>query len=91
MTGEARPGTVTGRTGMPAGAPVLAVTGLSSDRYAGVDFEVGAGELDDLCGCDFAAAVIGGVSLTGGRGTVFGAIILVALTLSRIISGRKQE
>jgi simple sugar transport system permease protein len=69
----------------------------------------------------FAAAVIGGVSLSGGRGTVFGAftgilllyliqnvltlagvpaqwigalngaIILVALTLSRITSGRKQE
>jgi simple sugar transport system ATP-binding protein len=52
MTGEARPGAaVADRAGALAGKPVLTVTGLSySDRYAGVDVEVGAGEIVGLAG-----------------------------------------
>ncbi|HEV2784493.1 MAG TPA: sugar ABC transporter ATP-binding protein [Actinophytocola sp.] len=52
MTGEARPGSAAAdRAGAPAGEPVLTVTGLScSDRYTGVDFDVGAGEIVGLAG-----------------------------------------
>ena len=42
-------------------------------------------------GFGLAFTVGGWVSLGGGRGTVFGAIILVALVLSRITSGRNQK
>jgi simple sugar transport system permease protein len=100
-------------------ASLLAALGglLLSGRLASVAAAQGNGAIFTV----FAAAVIGGVSLTGGRGTVFGAftgilllyliqnvltlagvpaqwigalngaIILVALTLSRITSGRTQE
>jgi simple sugar transport system permease protein len=100
-------------------ASLLAAIGglLLSGRLASVAAAQGNGAIFTV----FAAAVIGGVSLSGGRGTVFGAftgilllyliqnvltlagvpaqwigalngaIILVALTLSRITSGRKQE
>jgi len=100
-------------------ASLLAALGglLLSGRLASVAAAQGNGAIFTV----FAAAVIGGVSLNGGRGTVFGAftgilllyliqnvltlagvpaqwtgalngaIILVALTLSRITSGRNQE
>lgn len=111
----------TGRVLMGAlvAASLLAAIGglLLSGRLASVAAAQGNGAIFTV----FAAAVIGGVSLSGGRGTVFGAftgilllyliqnvltlagvpaqwigalngaIILVALTLSRITSGRKQE
>jgi len=90
---------------------------LLSGRLASVAAAQGNGAIFTV----FAAAVIGGVSLNGGRGTVFGAftgilllyliqnvltlagvpaqwigalngaIILIALVLSRITGGRKQE
>jgi simple sugar transport system permease protein len=100
-------------------AGLLAALGglLLSGRLASVAAAQGNGAIFTV----FAAAVIGGVSLSGGRGTVFGAftgilllyliqnvltlagvpaqwigalngaIILVALVLSRITSGRNQE
>jgi simple sugar transport system permease protein len=100
-------------------ASLLAALGglLLSGRLASVAAAQGNGAIFTV----FAAAVIGGVSLNGGRGTVFGAftgilllyliqnvltlagvpaqwtgalngaIILIALTLSRITSGHKQE
>jgi simple sugar transport system permease protein len=100
-------------------ASLLAALGglLLSGRLASVAAAQGNGAIFTV----FAAAVIGGVSLNGGRGTVFGAftgilllyliqnvltlagvpaqwigalngaIILVALVLSRITSGRKQD
>jgi simple sugar transport system permease protein len=100
-------------------ASLLAALGglLLSGRLASVAAAQGNGAIFTV----FAAAVIGGVSLSGGRGTVFGAftgilllyliqnvltlagvpaqwigalnggIILVALVLSRITGGRKQE
>jgi simple sugar transport system permease protein len=100
-------------------ASLLAALGglLLSGRLASVAAAQGNGAIFTV----FAAAVIGGVSLNGGRGTVFGAftgilllyliqnvltlagvpaqwigalngaIILVALTLSRITGGRNQE
>lgn len=100
-------------------ASLLAALGglLLSGRLASVAAAQGNGAIFTV----FAAAVIGGVSLNGGRGTVFGAftgilllyliqnvltlagvpaqwigalngaIILVALVLSRITSGRTQE
>lgn len=100
-------------------ASLLAALGglLLSGRLASVAAAQGSGAIFTV----FAAAVIGGVSLSGGRGTVFGAftgilllyliqnvltlagvpaqwigalngaIILVALVLSRITSGRTQE
>jgi simple sugar transport system permease protein len=100
-------------------ASLLAALGglLLSGRLASVAAAQGNGAIFTV----FAAAVIGGVSLNGGRGTVFGAftgilllyliqnvltlagvpaqwigalngaIILIALVLSRITSGRKQD
>jgi simple sugar transport system permease protein len=100
-------------------AGLLAALGglLLSGRLASVAAAQGNGAIFTV----FAAAVIGGVSLSGGRGTVFGAftgilllyliqnvltlagvpaqwigalngaIILIALVLSRITSGRNQE
>jgi simple sugar transport system permease protein len=100
-------------------ASLLAALGglLLSGRLASVAAAQGNGAIFTV----FAAAVIGGVSLSGGRGTVFGAftgilllyliqnvltlagvpaqwigalngaIILIALVLSRITGGRKQE
>ncbi|MEU7786219.1 ABC transporter permease [Amycolatopsis sp. NPDC049159] len=100
------------------GASVLAALGglLLSGRLASVAAGQGNGYIFTV----FAAAVIGGVSLNGGRGTVFGAftgilllymiqnvltlagvpaqwigalngtIILVALVMSRITSGKRQ-
>jgi simple sugar transport system permease protein len=100
-------------------ASLLAALGglLLSGRLASVAAAQGNGAIFTV----FAAAVIGGVSLNGGRGTVFGAftgilllyliqnvltlagvpaqwigalngaIILVALVLSRITSGRAQN
>ena len=100
-------------------ASLLAALGglLLSGRLASVAAAQGNGAIFTV----FAAAVIGGVSLNGGRGTVFGAftgilllyliqnvltlagvpaqwigalngaIILIALTLSRITGGRNQE
>jgi simple sugar transport system permease protein len=100
-------------------ASLLAALGglLLSGRLASVAAAQGNGAIFTV----FAAAVIGGVSLNGGRGTVFGAftgilllyliqnvltlagvpaqwigalngaIILIALVLSRITGGRKQE
>lgn len=100
-------------------ASLLAALGglLLSGRLASVAAAQGNGAIFTV----FAAAVIGGVSLNGGRGTVFGAftgilllyliqnvltlagvpaqwigalngaIILVALTMSRITGGRNQE
>lgn len=111
----------TGRVliGALVAASLLAAVGglLLSGRLASVAAAQGNGAIFTV----FAAAVIGGVSLSGGRGTVFGAftgilllyliqnvltlagvpaqwigalngaIILIALVLSRITSGRKQE
>ena len=100
-------------------AGVLAAVGglMLSGRLASVAAAQGNGAIFTV----FAAAVIGGVSLNGGRGTVFGAftgilllymiqnvltlagvpaqwisalngaIILVALIVSRITSGKAQE
>jgi simple sugar transport system permease protein len=100
-------------------ASLLAALGglLLSGRLASVAAAQGNGAIFTV----FAAAVIGGVSLNGGRGTVFGAftgilllyliqnvltlagvpaqwigalngaIILIALVLSRITSGRNQN
>jgi simple sugar transport system permease protein len=100
-------------------ASVLAAVGglLISGRLASVAANQGNGAIFTV----FAAAVIGGVSLNGGKGTVFGAftgilllymiqnvltlggvpaqwidalnggIILVALMVSRVTSGRAQE
>ncbi|WP_410670065.1 ABC transporter permease [Amycolatopsis sp. cmx-4-68] len=100
------------------GASVLAALGglLLSGRLASVAAAQGNGYIFTV----FAAAVIGGVSLNGGRGTLFGAftgilllymiqnvltlagvpaqwigalngtIILVALVMSRITSGKRQ-
>jgi simple sugar transport system permease protein len=100
-------------------AGVLAALGglLLSGRLASVAANQGNGAIFTV----FAAAVIGGVSLNGGKGTVFGAftgilllyiiqnvltlggvpaqwidalngaIILAALILSRITSGREQD
>jgi simple sugar transport system permease protein len=100
-------------------ASVLAAVGgmLISGRLASVAANQGNGDIFTV----FAAAVIGGVSLNGGKGTMFGAfsgilllymiqnvltlggvpaqwidalngaIILVALMVSRITSGRAQE
>ena len=100
------------------GASVLAALGglLLSGRLASVAAAQGNGSIFTV----FAAAVIGGVSLNGGRGTLFGAftgilllymiqnvltlagvpaqwigalngaIILVALVMSRITSGKRQ-
>jgi simple sugar transport system permease protein len=100
-------------------ASLLAALGgmLISGRLASVAANQGNGAIFTV----FAAAVIGGVSLSGGKGTVFGAftgilllymiqnvltlggvpaqwidalnggIILVALMVSRITSGRSQE
>jgi simple sugar transport system permease protein len=100
-------------------ASVLAALGgmLLSGRLASVAANQGNGDIFTV----FAAAVIGGVSLNGGKGTMFGAftgilllymiqnvltlagvpaqwidalnggIILVALMVSRITSGRAQE
>ena len=43
----------------------------------------------------FAANVIGGISLSAGRGTMFGAltgvVILVALVLARVTAGEAEE
>jgi simple sugar transport system permease protein len=101
------------------GASVLAALGglLLSGRLASVAAAQGNGYIFTV----FAAAVIGGVSLNGGKGTVFGAftgilllyliqnvltlasvpaqwigalngaIILIALVLSRITSGKAQD
>ncbi|MEV6641524.1 ABC transporter permease [Amycolatopsis sp. NPDC051371] len=101
------------------GASVLAAVGglLLSGRLASVAAAQGNGYIFTV----FAAAVIGGVSLNGGRGTLFGAftgilllymiqnvltlagvpaqwigalngtIILVALVMSRITSGKRQN
>ncbi|MEU0796848.1 ABC transporter permease [Amycolatopsis sp. NPDC005961] len=101
------------------GASVLAALGglLLSGRLASVAAAQGNGYIFTV----FAAAVIGGVSLNGGRGTIFGAftgilllymiqnvltlagvpaqwigalngtIILVALVMSRITSGKRQN
>ncbi|OIV35806.1 ATPase [Mangrovactinospora gilvigrisea] len=100
-------------------ASVLAAVGglMLTGRLASVAAAQGTGDIFTV----FAAAVIGGVSLNGGKGTVFGAftgilllymiqnvltlagvpaqwigafngaIILVALILSRITSGKRQE
>ena len=100
-------------------ASLLAALGglLITGRLASVAANQGSGAIFTV----FAAAVIGGVSLSGGRGTVFGAftgvlllytiqnvltlagvpaqwidalnggIILVALILSRVTSGKAQE
>jgi simple sugar transport system permease protein len=100
-------------------ASVLAAVGglMLSGRLASVAASQGNGAIFTV----FAAAVIGGVSLNGGKGTMFGAftgvlllfmiqnvltlagvpaqwigalngaIILVALVVSRITSGRAQE
>ncbi len=100
-------------------ASLLAALGglLITGRLASVAANQGSGAIFTV----FAAAVIGGVSLNGGRGTVFGAftgilllytiqnvltlggvppqwidalnggIILVALIVSRVTSGRAQE
>lgn len=100
-------------------ASLLAALGglLLSGRLASVAAAQGSGAIFTV----FAAAVIGGVSLNGGRGTIFGAftgilllyliqnvltladvpaqwigalngaIILIALVLSRITGGRAQE
>ncbi|WIM92836.1 ABC transporter permease [Actinoplanes oblitus] len=100
-------------------ASLLAAVGglLLSGRLASVAASQGNGYIFTV----FAAAVIGGVSLNGGKGTVFGAftgilllyliqnvltlasvpaqwigalngaIILIALVLSRITSGKAQE
>lgn len=100
------------------GASVLAALGglLLSGRLASVAAAQGNGYIFTV----FAAAVIGGVSLNGGRGTLFGAftgilllymiqnvltlagvpaqwigalngaIILIALVMSRITSGKRQ-
>lgn len=100
-------------------ASILAALGglLLSGRLASVAAAQGNGAIFTV----FAAAVIGGVSLNGGRGTVFGAftgilllyliqnvltlasvpaqwigalngaIILIALVLSRITGGRAQD
>jgi simple sugar transport system permease protein len=100
-------------------ASVLAAVGgmLISGRLASVAANQGNGDIFTV----FAAAVIGGVSLNGGKGTMFGAfsgilllymiqnvltlggvpaqwidalngaIILVALMVSRITSGRAQD
>jgi simple sugar transport system permease protein len=101
------------------GASVLAALGglLLSGRLASVAAAQGNGYIFTV----FAASVIGGVSLNGGRGTLFGAftgilllymiqnvltlagvpaqwigalngtIILVALVMSRITSGKRQS
>lgn len=101
------------------GASLLAAVGglLLSGRLASVAAAQGNGYIFTV----FAAAVIGGVSLNGGRGTLFGAftgilllymiqnvltlagvpaqwigalngtIILVALVMSRITSGKRQN
>jgi simple sugar transport system permease protein len=101
------------------GASVLAAVGglLLAGRLASVAAAQGNGYIFTV----FAAAVIGGVSLNGGRGTLFGAftgilllymiqnvltlagvpaqwigalngtIILVALVMSRITSGKRQN
>ena len=101
------------------GASVLAALGglLLAGRLASVAAAQGNGYIFTV----FAAAVIGGVSLNGGRGTLFGAftgilllymiqnvltlagvpaqwigalngtIILVALVMSRITSGKRQN
>ncbi len=101
------------------GASALAALGglLLSGRLASVAAAQGNGYIFTV----FAAAVIGGVSLNGGRGTLFGAftgilllymiqnvltlagvpaqwigalngtIILVALVMSRITSGKRQS
>jgi simple sugar transport system permease protein len=101
------------------GASVLAAIGglLLSGRLASVAAAQGNGYIFTV----FAAAVIGGVSLNGGRGTLFGAftgilllymiqnvltlagvpaqwigalngtIILIALVMSRITSGKRQN
>jgi simple sugar transport system ATP-binding protein len=53
MTGDAQPGAAidrADRTDLPAGEPVLTVTGLSSNWYADVDLEVGAGEIVGVAG-----------------------------------------
>jgi simple sugar transport system permease protein len=100
-------------------ASLLAALGglLLTGRLASVAAVQGNGAIFTV----FAAAVIGGVSLNGGRGTIFGAftgilllyliqnvltlagvpaqwigalngaIILVALIISRITSGRAQD
>src|SRR6185437_1703202 len=100
-------------------ASTLAALGglLLSGRLASVAAAQGSGDIFTV----FAAAVIGGVSLNGGKGSMFGAftgvlllfmiqnvltlggvpaqwiaalngaIILVALVVSRITSGRAQE
>jgi simple sugar transport system permease protein len=100
-------------------ASALAALGglMLSGRLASVAAAQGNGAIFTV----FAAAVIGGVSLNGGRGTVFGAftgilllymiqnvltlagvpaqwiaalngaIILIALVVSRITSGKAQE
>jgi simple sugar transport system permease protein len=100
-------------------ASVLAALGglLLSGRLASVAAAQGNGDIFTV----FAAAVIGGVSLNGGKGSIFGAftgvlllfmiqnvltlagvpaqwisalngaIILIALAVSRITSGRAQE
>jgi simple sugar transport system permease protein len=105
-------------TGLVLASLLAALGGLMlSGRLASVAAAQGNGAIFTV----FAAAVIGGVSLNGGRGTVFGAftgilllyliqnvltlggvpaqwigalnggIILVALMISRITSGRAQE
>src|SRR6185437_16062762 len=100
-------------------ASVLAALGglMISGRLASVAANEGNGDIFTV----FAAAVIGGVSLNGGKGTMFGAftgilllymiqnvltlggvpaewidalngaIILVALVVSRITGGKAQE
>jgi simple sugar transport system ATP-binding protein len=82
MTGEARPGAAIERAAADrtAGEPVLAVTGLSyADRYADIDFEVGAGEIVGLAGAggsgktELAETIVGlrpastGTITVGGR------------------------
>jgi len=105
-------------TGLVVASLLAALGGLMlSGRLASVAAAQGNGAIFTV----FAAAVIGGVSLNGGRGTVFGAftgilllymiqnvltlagvpaqwigalnggIILVALMISRITSGRAQD
>lgn len=104
---------------------VLAIGGMLA-AFAGVLYtghygSVSAGQGKDMIFQVFAAAVIGGISLRGGRGTLFGAltgvltlqlvinvmtlagvpaewtkflngaIIIVALVISRFVSGEKQD
>jgi simple sugar transport system permease protein len=103
----------------PVGASVIAAVGglMLSGRLASVAASQGSGAIFTV----FAAAVIGSVSLSGGKGTMFGAftgilllfmiqnvltlagvpaqwidalngaIILVALVVSRITGGKAQE